>query len=56
MLLFALALGTAAARTPWFVPPPDLEKNWLVHGAHHRGARAGFASFCSFGCSAAVST
>jgi len=46
MLLFALALGTAAAKTPWFVPKPDLEKNWLVHGAHHRGARADFNPIC----------
>ena len=31
---------------PYFVPPPDLTKNWLVHGADHRGARADWNPVC----------
>ena len=43
----ALVLGTAAAAPrPYFVPPPDLTKNWLVHGADHRGARADWNPVC----------
>ena len=36
----ALAARRRLATRPYFVPPPDLTKNWLVHGADHRGARA----------------
>ena len=41
-----IILGAAAAPRPYFVPPPDLAKNWLVHGADHRGARADWNPIC----------
>ena len=41
-----IILGAAAAPRPYFVPPPDLTKNWLVHGADHRGARADWNPIC----------
>ena len=41
-----ILLGAAAAPRPYFVPPPDLTKNWLVHGADHRGARADWNPVC----------
>ena len=33
----ALAARRRLVTRPYFVPPPDLSKNWLVHGAEHRG-------------------
>ena len=42
----ALAARRRLATRPYFVPPPDLTKNWLVHGADHRGARADWNPVC----------
>ncbi|CAH0367239.1 unnamed protein product [Pelagomonas calceolata] len=42
----ALAARRRLVTRPYFVPPPDLTKNWLVHGADHRGARADWNPVC----------
>ena len=42
----ALAARRRLATRPYFVPPPDLTKNWLVHGADHRRARADWNPVC----------